>query len=68
MISRTICTILLALLLAGPAIAEESVLRLSEPVSATEDYEDFGAELPAADQVHSLSEALASRTSVAPSQ
>ncbi|MEE4330842.1 MAG: DUF4920 domain-containing protein [Wenzhouxiangella sp.] len=56
---RISLVLLLGAALSLPAIAEESVLRLSEPVSATEDYEDFGTELPAAGQVHSLSEALA---------
>lgn len=51
--------LLAASLLAGAAVAEDAVVRLSEPVSATEAYEDFGAVLPETGTVHSLSDAIA---------
>lgn len=38
--------------------AEESVIRLSEPVHATETYEDFGAALPPSPEALALGEAL----------
>jgi hypothetical protein len=57
-------TILISLLLtaslATTVHAEQEVIRLSEPVNATEAYEDFGAVLPDSDTVHSLKEAIAS--------
>lgn len=46
-------------LLAAPVSAEETVVRLSEPVQATDSYEDFGAVLPEADTVYRLDEAIA---------
>jgi hypothetical protein len=56
---RIASAILIACTLAGSALAEETVVRLSEPVNATPDYEEFGAELPVSDTLHSLSEAVA---------
>jgi len=56
---QIISALILALVMASAAFAEESVVRLSEPVNATEAFEDFGAELPAADRIHTLSEAVA---------
>ena len=41
------------------ALADEAVVRLSEPVQATEAYEDFGAVLPDAETVHTLGDAIA---------
>jgi hypothetical protein len=51
--------LLAASLLAGAAVAEDAVVRLSEPVSTTETYEDFGAVLPETGTVHSLGDAIA---------
>ncbi len=59
MLIRLLSATLIALILNGAALAEDDVIRLSEPVATTETYEDFGAELPASDTVHSLSDAVA---------
>ncbi len=45
-------------LLASAALADDSVVRLSEPVNETETYEDFGALLPESEALHSLDEAI----------
>lgn len=50
--------LLAAVFLATSAFAADEVKRLSDPVKATESYEDFGAELPAAGSMHSLGEAI----------
>jgi len=54
-----ISTGLLGLVLLAPAaIADDSVVRLSEPVNETETYEDFGALLPESEALHSLDKAI----------
>lgn len=55
---RAPLALLIGAVLTSPAIAGASVIRLSEPVNVTEAYEEFGAELPAFEQVHTLSEAV----------
>ncbi|MBS3744086.1 MAG: DUF4920 domain-containing protein [Wenzhouxiangellaceae bacterium] len=40
------------------ALAEDAVIRLSEPVQETETHEDFGAALPEGEPSHSLGEAI----------
>ena len=45
-------------LIAPAALADDSVVRLSEPVNETETYEDFGALLPESEALHSLDEAI----------
>lgn len=50
--------LLAAAYMAPYALADDAVVRLSEPVNATEDYEEFGAELPESGDRHSLGEAI----------
>ncbi len=50
--------LVVAVVSAPVALAGEQVIRLSEPVKATETHEDFGAELPEAAAMHSLGEAI----------
>jgi hypothetical protein len=59
---RCVAASLIALSLSAIALAEDGVIRLSEPVASTDAYEDFGTELPASDSVHSLSDAVATLT------
>ena len=55
-----ILTSLIGTMLFAPvAMAEDSVVRLSEPVNETETYEEFGAALPEGDAIHSLGDAIA---------
>ena len=49
--------LLAAAFLANAALADDAVVRLSEPVHETETYEDFGAELPEGESLHSLGDA-----------
>lgn len=50
---------LLVIALFAPAIlADDAVVRLSDPVNATETYEDFGAVLPESEGVRSLGDAI----------
>jgi len=56
---RLIITSLIFLSLSAAVLAEDGVIRLSEPVAATEAYEDFGTALPEMGEAHSLSEAIA---------
>jgi len=44
---------------AGGAVAEERVVRLSEPVNETDEYEEFGGTLPAGHEAVSLSALVA---------
>lgn len=56
------CALILASMLSSPggALADESgVVRLSEPVEATDTHETFGARLPEAGQAMALAELLA---------
>lgn len=49
-LNRTLLAVLAALTFcAGAGAADTEVIRLSEPVEATDDYETFGAPLPAAE-------------------
>jgi len=57
--SRILTGLLATVLFAPAALADDAVIRLSEPVSATDTYEDFGAILPEGETTHSLSEAIA---------
>src|SRR6056297_414785 len=50
--------LLAAVFLAPAALADDAVVRLSEPVNETETYEDFGAALPESETLHSLEEAI----------
>lgn len=50
--------LLAAALFAQSAMADNAVVRLSEPVNETETYEDFGAALPESEALHSLGEAI----------
>lgn len=50
--------LLASALLVPLALADDAVVRLSEPVSATDAYEDFGAVLPESGDRHSLGEAI----------
>lgn len=57
---KLMLTGLLALACASlAALADDAAIRLSEPVQATETYEDFGAALPENETKHSLGEAMA---------
>ena len=57
--TRMLTGLLAATLSASGACAGDSVVRLSEPVSATGTYEDFGAVLPEGGPLYSLSGAVA---------
>ena len=56
---RLISASLIALSLSAALLAEDNVIRLSEPVASTETYEDFGTTLPEMGDAHSLSDAIA---------
>jgi len=51
-------SLLAVVFLAQGAVADDDVVRLSEPVNETESYEDFGAVLPEMSIAHSLGEAI----------
>lgn len=55
---RLLTGLLASAFLAPAALAENEVVRLSEPVNETETFEDFGAVLPESDDLHSLGEAI----------
>jgi len=55
---RLLTGLLASALLSSAALAEDEVVRLSEPVNATETHEDFGAVLPESETLHSLQEAI----------
>ncbi|MDT8439605.1 MAG: DUF4920 domain-containing protein [Wenzhouxiangellaceae bacterium] len=57
--TRMLTGLLATCFLATQALADEAVVRLSEPVQATEAFEDFGAALPEDQTVHSLASAIA---------
>jgi len=50
--------LLAAVFLASTAVADDDVVRLSEPVNETETYEDFGAVLPESEASRSLGGAI----------
>jgi hypothetical protein len=54
-----IIALLITLTLSAAVLAEDGVIRLSEPVASTEAYEDFGTVLPEMGETHSLSDAIA---------
>ncbi|OAB58127.1 hypothetical protein AY599_00265 [Leptolyngbya valderiana BDU 20041] len=56
---RLIVASLIALSLSAAVLAEDEVIRLSEPVASTDAYEDFGTALPDMGDAHSLSAAIA---------
>ena len=56
---RFVLAILIALSLSAAVLAEDGVIRLSEPVASTDAYEDFGTTLPEIGETHSLSNAIA---------
>lgn len=56
---RFVLAILIALSLSAAVLAEDGVIRLSEPVASTDAYEDFGTALPEIGETHSLSNAIA---------
>lgn len=56
---RLISASLIALSLSAAVLADDNVIRLSEPVASTETYEDFGTALPEMGDAHSLSDAIA---------
>ena len=53
------CLLMALVLGGGPAAAETPVVRLSEPVVATDEFEDFGAPLPAQPRARRLVDVLA---------
>ncbi|MBL37290.1 MAG: DUF4920 domain-containing protein [Xanthomonadales bacterium] len=55
---RILTGLLAAAFLTNAALADDAVIRLSEPVSTTETHEDFGTELPESDTLHSLGSAI----------
>lgn len=50
--------LLAAAFFAASALADDAVIRLSEPVKTTDTHEDFGTELPESESLHSLSAAI----------
>lgn len=62
--NKILTGLLAAAFIAPNAMAEPEVVRLSEPVQATETYEDFGTALPENETVHSLGDALAQADSL----
>jgi len=59
MLNRLLFAMLAACGLSTAVMADDTIVRLSEPVAVTESYEDFGTALPEADSAHSLSDAIA---------
>jgi hypothetical protein len=65
---RLIVASLIALSLSAAVLADDEVIRLSEPVASTDAYEDFGTALPEMGDAQSLSAAIAAMDEAAGDQ